>query len=63
MNSTDLSFCRIEMMTDAIYRVSDMADLRGNSAAQQDVEDALERIVKIFAQELSELKDDHGDGG
>lgn len=63
MPSIDVSFSRIAVMTDAIYRVADMADLSSNYAAQQDVADALERIVEAFAKELAELQGDHSDGG
>lgn len=62
MLSTDVSFRKIAAMTDALYKISDWADFYCSSAAQQEVADALERIVLAFVQEVSELQDEYGDG-
>lgn len=62
MMSTDVSFRKIAVMTDAVYKISDWADLCCNPAAQQDVADALERIVQTLVQEVTELQAEHGDG-
>ncbi|MGI3747120.1 MAG: hypothetical protein ACRYF8_16690 [Janthinobacterium lividum] len=62
MLSTDLSFRKIAAMTDAVYKISDWADLCCSPAAQQDVADALERIVQTFLQEVTELQAEYGDG-
>ncbi|MBK5519758.1 hypothetical protein [Pseudomonas sp. TH10] len=62
MMSTDVSFRYIAAMTDAMYKISDWADLRRNSAAQQDVADALERIVNAFVKEVTELQVEHSGG-
>jgi hypothetical protein len=61
MLSTDVSFRKIAAMTDAVYKISDWADLCCSPAAQQDVADALERIVHAFVQEVSELQALYGD--
>ena len=62
MTSTDASFRKITVMSDAIYKIADWTDLCRDYAAQQDVADALERIVQVFVQELTALRAEHGDG-
>lgn len=58
-----MGFRKIELLVNALYQISDWADLCQNYAAQQDIADALERIVQVLSQEVTALRADHGDGG